>query len=183
MPYYFNSSTTQYNSIYLAKIIKTDFSGKVIMVVINIKRGVFMDHVMSIYDSLEYINQNLNGDVSLEILAEKACLSKFHYHRLFHQAVGEAVSKYVSKLRMESAAKELTETDHPIIDIALKYQYGSQEAFSRAFKRFYHIAPGNYRKIYSRSTNNNIICLSSITNNDTCPWRSSYVNQITSKAA
>ncbi len=118
-----------------------------------------MDHVLEMNNSLEYIAQNLTGDVSLETLAEKAFVSKYHYHRLFHQSVGEGVSSYVSKKRMESAAKELRETDQPIIDIALKYQYGSPEAFSRAFKRIYHITPGNYRKTYRCNQQNNIICL------------------------
>lgn len=119
-----------------------------------------MDYMIKMESSLEYIDQNLTGDVSLETLAEKAYLSKYHYHRLFHQYFGEGVSKYINKKRMESAAKELTETDQPIIDIALKYQYSSQEAFSRAFKRIYHITPGNYRRTYSYHQNN-IICLSS----------------------
>jgi AraC-like DNA-binding protein len=120
-----------------------------------------MDHAIKMKSSLEYINQNLTGDISLETLAEKAYISKYYYHRLFHQSFGEGVSKYVNKKRMESAAKELTETEQPIIDIALKYQYGSQEAFSRAFKRIYHITPGNYRRTYSYQQQNNIICLRS----------------------
>lgn len=124
-----------------------------------------MDHVITMYDSLEYIDQNLTGDVSLEALAEKAYVSKYHYHRLFHQTVGEGVGKYVNKKRMEGAAKDLRDTDQPIIDIALKYQYGSQEAFSRAFKRIYHITPGNYRKTHSYHQQNNIICLRSYHNN------------------
>ncbi len=118
-----------------------------------------MDHRIKMKASLEYINQNLTGDVSLETLAKKAYLSKYHYHRLFHQSFGEGVSKYVNKKRMESAAKELTETELSIIDIALKYQYSSQEAFSRAFKRIYQITPGNYRRTYRYQQQNNILCL------------------------
>ncbi len=124
-----------------------------------------MDQLIKMRASLEYINQNLTGDVSLETLAEKAYLSKYHYHRLFHQSFGEGVSKYVNKKRMESAADELAQTDQPIIDIALKYQYGSQEAFSRAFKRVYQITPGNYRRTYSYQQQNNIICLHSYQSN------------------
>ncbi len=120
-----------------------------------------MSHVIKISNSLNYIDQNLTGDVSLETLAEKAYLSKYHYHRLFHQSVGEGVSKYVHKKRMENAAKDLGETDQPIIDIALKYQYSSQEAFSRAFKRIYHMTPGIYRKTYHYNHQNNNICLNS----------------------
>jgi AraC-like DNA-binding protein len=111
------------------------------------------------YASLEYIDKNLNGDISLVTLAKKAYLSKYHYHRLFHQVVGEPVSKYISKKRMERAAKDLSETDQPIIDIALNYRYGSPEAFSRAFKRVYNTTPGNYRRMHNCTKKNTIIYL------------------------
>lgn len=120
-----------------------------------------MDYVIKMKASLEYIDQNLTGDVSLETLAERAYLSKYHFHRLFRKSFGEGVSRYVNKKRMECAAKELIESDQPIIDIALKYQYSSQEAFSRAFKRIYQITPGNYRRTYSYQQQNNIISLCS----------------------
>jgi AraC-like DNA-binding protein len=132
---------------------------------------LFMDHGLRVQDSLEYIEKNLSDKISLDDLAKSACLSKYHYHRLFHKAVGESVNKYISKKRMENAARELAQTDQPIIEIALKYQYGSQESFSRAFKRVYDLTPGKYRKMFSYSRQCNIRHLHS------------YSNQITDIAA
>lgn len=129
-----------------------------------------MDHSLNVRNSLQYIENNLSEKISLDDLAKRACLSKYHYHRLFHKAIGESVNKYISKKRMQNAAKELIETDQPIIEIALKYQYGSQEAFSRAFKRIYDLTPGKYRKI-ACGNKSNILHLCS------------YVNQIKDIAA
>lgn len=97
--------------------------------------------------TLEFIESNLDNAISLDALSRRTYLSKYHYHRIFRRITGESVARYVTKRRMAKAARELAETDEPIIDIALKYQYSSQEAFSRAFARFYGLTPGKYRRI------------------------------------
>ncbi|MDF2611237.1 MAG: AraC family transcriptional regulator [Lachnospiraceae bacterium] len=108
-----------------------------------------MDYSLMIRNSIKYIENNLAEKISLDDLAKRACLSKYHYHRLFHKMVGESVNRYINKKRMENAAKELIETNQPIMEIALKNQYNSQEAFSRAFKKAYNHTPGQYRIIYA----------------------------------
>ncbi len=130
-----------------------------------------MDHHSKVSDSLEYIEKNLDNRIKLDDLAQKAFLSKYHYHRLFHKITGESVTRYITKRRMEKAAEELVQTEHPIIDIALKYQYASQESFSRAFMRIYDLTPGKYRRLYGNNKFNNVINLSS------------YLNRITNMAA
>ena len=99
--------------------------------------------------ALEYIQKNLGEHIGLDDLARETYLSKYHFHRQFHKTVGESVSRYVSRKRLESAARELELTDGPILRIALKYQYGSQESFSRAFKRLHGVTPGQYRKRFT----------------------------------
>jgi AraC-like DNA-binding protein len=108
-----------------------------------------MDYRSKVLGSLAYIEQNLDDKISLDELAQAAHLSKYHFHRLFHKITGESVSKYINKRRMKKASEELLQADQPIIDIALKYQYGSQEAFSRAFYRIYGLTPGRYRRIHT----------------------------------
>lgn len=130
-----------------------------------------MDYHSKVRDSLAYIEQNLDDKINLDDLAQKAYLSKYHYHRLFHKITGESVTRYITRRRMEKAAEELVQTDQPIIDIALKYQYAAQESFSRAFMRIYGLTPGKYRKVYGRGKVKNVIKLSS------------YFNKITDMAA
>ena len=121
-----------------------------------------MDYRSEVLDSLTYIEENLENAISLDELAQTVHLSKYHYHRLFHKIAGESVSKYINRRRMEKAAEELVRTDEPIINIALKYQYSSQEAFSRAFQQIYGITPGKYRKVNRNSKSYHVIRLSMV---------------------
>jgi len=57
-----------------------------------------------------------------------------------------SVSEYITKRRLSKASKELLEGNKTITEIALEYQYGSNEAFSRAFKRFWGITPSEFRR-------------------------------------
>jgi AraC-like DNA-binding protein len=105
-----------------------------------------MDYNQKIRTSIEYIEGNLGEKILLENLAKQVFLSKYHYHRVFHALVGETVMAYIRKRRLTEAAKELRESDIEIVDVALKYQFGSQESFSRAFKRMFKVSPGEYRR-------------------------------------
>lgn len=106
-----------------------------------------MDYQEKIHTTMEYIEQNLKEELSLEELAEKTYLSKFHFHRVFHELTGETVMAYIRKRRLAEAAKELAESNVKIVEVALRYQFGSQEAFSRAFKKMFQISPGEFRRI------------------------------------
>ncbi|WP_238885128.1 helix-turn-helix transcriptional regulator [Clostridium sp. YIM B02551] len=111
-----------------------------------------MDHDLCIKESIEYIEKNLMEKIELKELADKAFLSKYHYHRIFHAIVGEPVAEYVRKRRLEEAAYELISSDNKIIDIALKYQFGSQETFTKAFKKIYGVPPRVFRENRSQIT-------------------------------
>lgn len=104
-----------------------------------------MNHDACIKKSIEYIEGNLDNKIELKELADKAFLSKYHFHRVFHSVVGEPVAEYIRKRRLKEAASELVTTDNKIVDIALKYQFSSQEAFTKAFKRIYGVPPREFR--------------------------------------
>lgn len=63
-----------------------------------------------------------------------------------------SVASYIRLRRLANAAAALLYTDHRIIDIALYYQFESQEAFTRTFKKMYHMPPGAYRTFMKRFT-------------------------------
>ena len=105
-----------------------------------------MDYNEKIQTSIKYIENNLNEKILLEDLAKQTFLSKYHYHRVFHELVGETVMAYIRKRRLTEAAKELVESNIKIVDVALKYQFGSQEAFSRAFRRMFKASPREFRQ-------------------------------------
>jgi AraC family transcriptional regulator len=92
-----------------------------------------------------FIQENLAGDLSLDRLARVACFSPYHFHRIFKGIVGEAVSEYVRRLRLESAAVALKTTRQSILDVALDAGYGTHEAFTRAFRQMFGLSPSEFR--------------------------------------
>lgn len=100
----------------------------------------------SVLKVIEYVESRMNQDITLEELSSKAAFSKYHFTRIFKALTKETVYEYVRKRRLTLAAKELIESDTPLIQIALKYGYASQEAFGRAFKSYMGTSPLSYRK-------------------------------------
>jgi AraC family transcriptional regulator len=95
---------------------------------------------------LDYIEANLEGDLSIERMAAIACLSRFHFARSFRQAVGQSPHRYVSAKRLERAKALLMHGDRPLVDIALALSFSSQANFARAFREATGLAPGQYRR-------------------------------------
>ena len=95
---------------------------------------------------LDYIEANLEGDLSIERMAAIACLSRFHFARSFRQAVGQSPHRYVSAKRLERAKTLLMHSDRPLVDIALALSFSCQANFTRAFSQATGQAPGQFRQ-------------------------------------
>jgi AraC family transcriptional regulator len=93
---------------------------------------------------LTHIQQNLDGSLTLEELAEVACFSPFHFHRVFRGMVGEAVAEH--GLRLERAARQLRRTESAVLEIALEAGYETHESFTRAFADMFGMPPSEFRK-------------------------------------
>nr|WP_186320575.1 AraC family transcriptional regulator [Fictibacillus phosphorivorans] len=104
-----------------------------------------MDYEVCIQRTLDYIEENLQERITLEELAELACFSPFHYHRVFQFLVGESVMEYVRKRRLSHAAQRLLQSDEKVIDIAFDLGFQYHESFNRAFKKYYGQSPREYR--------------------------------------
>lgn len=109
-----------------------------------------MHYPEHIQEGINYINENLTAEISLQALADGVHFSPYHFHRLFLLCTGEAPMKYVRRLRLRAASRELLSMQFNIIEIAAKYRFESQDGFCRAFKRYYGITPGEYRKLYAK---------------------------------
>jgi AraC family transcriptional regulator len=92
-----------------------------------------------------FIQEHLDEELPLERLARVAHFSPYHFHRIFRGLVGEAVSEYVRRLRLESAALALKSSGRSVIRVALDAGYGTHEAFSRAFRQQFGVSPSQYR--------------------------------------
>jgi AraC-like DNA-binding protein len=95
---------------------------------------------------LDYIEANLEGDLSIDRMASIACLSRYHFARAFRQAVGQPPHRYVSSRRLERAKALLTRGDRPLVDIALSLGFSGQANFNRAFRQATGHAPGQHRQ-------------------------------------
>ena len=93
----------------------------------------------------DYLRDHLDRDVDLDELAGVACFSPFHFHRIYHALQGETVAESVRRLRLHRAARDLIDGHAPIPRIASRAGYGSQAAFTRAFKSSYGTPPAAYR--------------------------------------
>ena len=93
-----------------------------------------------------YIYDHLEDEIDLQRLAGIACLSPWHWHRIYHAIQGETIAATVKRLRLHRAAGYLAQTDLPIETIAGKAGYGSVQAFTRRFKADYGLPPAQFRK-------------------------------------
>lgn len=94
---------------------------------------------------IEYIENNLKEEINISDITNVSGFSKFYFIRIFKEICKDTIFEYIHKRRLTSAAIDLIETDIPVIDIAFKYAYNSQEAFTRAFQSYYGMPPKKYR--------------------------------------
>ena len=94
---------------------------------------------------VDYVYDHLEEDIGMDRLAEVACLSPFHWHRIYTAMRGETLASTVKRLRLHRAADRLANSEMSVAEIAERAGYGSPEAFGRAFKEAYGKAPAGYR--------------------------------------
>ncbi|WP_406857672.1 AraC family transcriptional regulator [Alsobacter sp. KACC 23698] len=95
---------------------------------------------------LEFMAQHIEEDISLDDLAAAACLSPFHFNRMFTRRMGMPPHRYVSRMRLERAKTLLALGRVPLAEIALACCFSSQSNFSRAFRRVTGESPLNFRR-------------------------------------
>ena len=95
---------------------------------------------------IEYIEKNLDADLSLDKISKDLCYSKFYIVRVFMEKTNCTIYKYIQGRRLTLAAKKLVETNTAIIEISYEARYSSQQAFTYAFRKLYLCTPQTYRK-------------------------------------
>ena len=81
-----------------------------------------------------------------EDMAAAAHLSRFHFERVIMAIAGESPTRFRARILLERAAHRMTTTDATLLDIAVEAGYSSHEAFTRAFRREYGVAPSVWRR-------------------------------------
>ena len=104
-----------------------------------------MDMLKGFNRALDYIEDNLDGQIDLKEVAKRAYSSEYHFKRLFSLLAGITISDYIRRRRLTLAAAEIKNSDIKVIDAAVKYGYQSPDAFSRAFQGFHGVLPSAAR--------------------------------------
>jgi AraC family transcriptional regulator len=99
---------------------------------------------------LVHIQQHLDEALALDELATLACFSPYHFHRVFRGMTGESLMGHIRRLRLERAAAELKLSRVPVTQIAFHAGYETHEAFTRAFRASYGLAPIQFRSAKGR---------------------------------
>ena len=104
-----------------------------------------MDWVSGLQRAINYIEENLDGEISIERAAMEAYSSTYHFQRVFSILCGLTVWEYVRLRRLTLAGAELSADKIRVIDAALKYGYDSPDSFTKAFVKFHGITPSAAR--------------------------------------
>ena len=104
-----------------------------------------MDFVERMNRAMDYIEECLGDEMCPEEIARIMACPFSHFQRSFIQITGIPVSEYIRRRRLTCAAYDLQNTEEKVIDIALKYGYGSPDAFTAAFKKMHGVNPAGAR--------------------------------------
>ncbi|QUI23414.1 AraC family transcriptional regulator [Vallitalea pronyensis] len=105
-----------------------------------------MNYYERIQKSIDYIEDNLENKINLDLVVNQAYMSKSNYYRMFFALIGYSVKAYIRQRRVSLASIELVHNNMNIIDIAIKYDFSSGDAFSRAFKKITGFLPSEFKK-------------------------------------
>ncbi|WP_299820389.1 DJ-1/PfpI family protein [uncultured Roseibium sp.] len=102
------------------------------------------------FESLhEWIADNIDKDLRVDVLAERANMSPRNFARLYTQQIGTTPAKAVESLRIDAARRSLEESELPVSEVARRCGFGDDERMRRSFIRVLHVSPSDYRQRFA----------------------------------
>lgn len=95
---------------------------------------------------IEFIDRNVGRDIDLDVVAQVAAFSPFHFHRIYRAVTGETLVETLRRRRLHFAANALLRSNFDLGRIAKRSGYGSIAAFTRAFRAYFGTSPADYRR-------------------------------------
>jgi AraC-like DNA-binding protein len=93
----------------------------------------------------DYVGACYRDRITLENAAREACLSPFHFNRLFAQAFGETPHEFATRMRIQEAKKLLLAENHSVTDTCFDVGYESLGSFSARFRSLTGLSPTAFR--------------------------------------
>ncbi len=104
-----------------------------------------MNWIARLNAAMDYIEEHLDGEISYREIAGIVHNSAYNFQRIFSCLAGVPLAEYIRSRRLTLAAYDIQRSDTRLIDVAVKYGYESQDAFTRAFKAFHGVVPSAVR--------------------------------------
>jgi AraC family transcriptional regulator len=112
-----------------------------------------IDYVERVNRAIDHIMRNLARPMRLEEIAAAACFSPFHFHRVFKALLGETLSQFVKRQRLQRALYIMShDPKRALTDVAFDCGFASSSDFSRSFKQHYGAAPRVFDLNHFRET-------------------------------
>lgn len=102
--------------------------------------------IMAVQRMQDYIQRNMEREISLSDLAREALFSPWYSYRLFRDCLGLTPTEYIRKYRLSLAARRLREGGERVIDVAFDLGFANVDTFTRAFYREFGLNPSDYMK-------------------------------------
>ncbi|OPG10963.1 AraC family transcriptional regulator [Streptomyces sp. GKU 895] len=96
--------------------------------------------------AMEHIECHLDQDIEVAALARVAATSEYHLRRMFSALAGMPLSEYIRRRRLTLAGADVLASRATLLEIAVRYGYGSGEAFARAFRAMHGVGPNEARR-------------------------------------
>ena len=93
----------------------------------------------------EYISRHFSEDISLAVIADELHVNTSYLSTLFRQVTGITFKEYLNRVRVEEAARLLSNTDYSVMEIAVACGYRDQSYFTKVFKKMTGLTPKQYR--------------------------------------
>ncbi len=111
-----------------------------------IDKEIQADYAHRINRVFEFIDKNLDSDLSLDTISSIAFFSPFHFHRVFKYVTGETLNGYIKRRRIEKSAQDLLHKKISTTEIAHEYGFSDNSSYSRAFKKYFGLSPTEFKK-------------------------------------
>src|SRR4030095_8477494 len=111
-----------------------------------VKKSTKVEVYKRLYISRDYIDSNFSSEIKIEDAAKEACMSTFHFLRLFKKMFGETPYHYITRKRVEKAFNLILRTEMPITEVCFEVGFNSLSSFSWLLKQKYGMSPESLRE-------------------------------------